>query len=31
MLAVLTKDVANLRLIKLHILDYASRPRWEAK
>jgi hypothetical protein len=31
MLALLTKDIANLRLIQFHILDYVSTFRWNAK
>ena len=31
MLAILTKDKMDLRLVQFHILDYASKLRWEAK
>jgi hypothetical protein len=31
MLAILTKDKTDLRLVQFHILDYASKLRWEAK
>jgi len=27
----LTKDKMDLRLVQFHILDYASKLRWEAK
>ena len=31
MLAILTKDKTDLRLVQFHILDYVSKFRWEAK
>jgi hypothetical protein len=31
LLAISTKDIADLRLIRFHVLDYASKLRWEAK
>src|SRR5512136_871260 len=31
LLAVLTKDIADLRLVQFHILDYVSKLRLEAK
>ena len=31
MLAILTKDIADLRLVQFRILDYVSKLRWDSQ